>query len=295
MSGDTAMKHGQCMTDETLTGYLEDVLEPVVKAACEVHLIACDRCRGHLAMYMRVLRTETTPDEDGALKAISDAWANRKGGTLPPREQRAGRRRSFFMLWAGVAALAVVVLVSVRISLNRPRTAQSAGEVVQLLLSQSRPFEARLSGQPHLPLVQTRSGNASSIDYGLIASEMSRLSAGAYDMGRFYLLQQEFDLAIRSFEIAVQDPASRPEVHNDLGVAYMERGGDVNLQKAADQFLRALDRNANDPPAVFNLSLVYERMGAVLDAEMQWKRYLELDSTSGWASEIRSKLGNLSR
>src|SRR5881409_1682363 len=73
LSGDTAMKHGQCMTDETLTGYLEDVLEPVVKAACEVHLIACDRCRGHLAMYMRVLRTETTPDEDGALKAISDA------------------------------------------------------------------------------------------------------------------------------------------------------------------------------------------------------------------------------
>jgi hypothetical protein len=37
-----ATGHGQCLTDETLTDYLEGALDPAIKAASEVHLIACN-------------------------------------------------------------------------------------------------------------------------------------------------------------------------------------------------------------------------------------------------------------
>ena len=294
MSGDTMMP-GQCVTDEALTGYLEGTLDPVVKAACEIHLVACDRCRERLAMFMQVLQTEITPDEEAAVQAIFSVWESRKGGMGPSRQARMGNLRSWLLFIAAVAAFSAIVFVLVWMPANRPRMPRSSGEVIELLLSQDRPFEARLSGQPHRLLVQTRGGNGSNIDYGILAGEMSRLSANPYDMGRFYLLQQELDLAIRNLEIAAQDPASPAELHNDLGVAYMERGGDVNLKKAEDEFRLVLRRNANFAPAVFNLSLVYERMGALPAAEAEWKRYLQLDSGSKWAEEIRLKLQAISR
>ena len=75
----------------------------------------------------------------------------------------------------------------------------------------------------------------------------------------------------------------------------MEVGGEQNVRKAADAFRRALELDRDFMPAVFNLSLAYQRLGALPDAESQWRRYLQLDDTSGWASEIRSKLQSMSR
>jgi hypothetical protein len=295
VKGDAEKGIGQCLTDETLTGYLEDALEPVVKAACEMHLISCDKCRRELAVFMRLLSAEITPDEEESVSAISTVWDSRKGGVLPPRERRTGTRRGLFSLLAGVAVLASIVFVSMRMSSNGPTVPQSGAEIVKTLLSQSRPFEGRLADEPHHPLIQTRSSSSSTFDYSLLASEMSRLGSGPYEMGKFNLVQQEFDSAIRNLEIAVQNSTSSAETLNDLGVAYMERGGDGDLAKAAKEFERALKQNANFVPAVFNLSLVYERMGALPDAAALWRRYLELDSTSAWATEIRSKIQGMNQ
>jgi len=44
----TDKSHGECLTEETLTEYLEGGLDPAIKLASEVHLIACDGCRGRL-------------------------------------------------------------------------------------------------------------------------------------------------------------------------------------------------------------------------------------------------------
>jgi len=62
--------YGECLTDETLTEYLENGLDPAVKAASEVHLVACEDCRSQLAFFMHVLRPEVTPEEANALEHI---------------------------------------------------------------------------------------------------------------------------------------------------------------------------------------------------------------------------------
>ena len=49
--------HGQCLTEETLTEYLEGSLDPALKAVSEVHLVACDGCREQLGYFMHLLGT----------------------------------------------------------------------------------------------------------------------------------------------------------------------------------------------------------------------------------------------
>src|SRR5688572_24646194 len=101
------MSHGQCLTEDTITEYLEGALDPVVTAACEVHLIACDRCREGLALYMRVLRTDITPEETGRVDRLTETWDRRKTPAPTPARSKGPRRRTFFLSLASVAAAAV--------------------------------------------------------------------------------------------------------------------------------------------------------------------------------------------
>ena len=293
MKGPNAMDHGQCLTEETLTEYLEGALDPVVTAACEVHLIACDPCREELALYMRVMHRGVTTDENVRIDHISGSWDRLKD--LPPvRKSGSGNHRIWILSLASAAAAVLFGVLFLWDTMRRPVEPQSGGEIVQLLLAQARPFELRLNEQAYQPILRTRGGD-SVVDYGLIAGEMTRLSADSYAMGRFYLLQKDFDRATAQLEDAERQPRVSAAVHNDLGVAYIERGGETNLRKAAEEFRHALELDPDFAPAVFNLAIFHERTGTLSQAETQWRRYLQLDSNSGWAGEVRSKLENLSR
>jgi tetratricopeptide (TPR) repeat protein len=286
------MDHGQCLTEETLTDYLEGGLDPVIKAASEVHLLACDRCRNNLGFFMRLMDEDVSAQEVVVLQTVTNQWDKKK----PARhvQRRAGTLRGWIFSFAPIAAMLVVSVVSFHF-LNRAAEPKSASEVVQLLLEQHRPFEFRLSNQPHLPIVRTRGLDDPGVSYGLLAGEMSRLSANGLQMGRFYLIQKDFKRAIDYLEIAEGEVGAGAEVHNDLGVAYLESGDEKRFQKAAREFQDALKSNKAFAPAAFNLAMLYERTGETAQAELQWNRYLKLDSNSAWAVEARSRLQGLSR
>jgi tetratricopeptide (TPR) repeat protein len=284
--------HGQCLTEDTLTDYLEGALDPAVKAASEVHLIACDECRSQLGFFMRLMDKDVRPEEAAEIEAISAQWDRYKISNKAPR--RFGALKSWLRVFAAVAATLLISFISIHFVLDRSAEPKSASEVVQLLLSQQRPFEFRLSNEPHLPIVHTRGENEPGVSYGLLAGEMTRLSADSYQMGRFYLIQKDFDRAIRYLEMAEREVGARADVHNDLGVAYIESGDESRIQKAAREFQHALDLDPASVAAVFNLAIYYER-AAVTQVESQWKRYLELDANSPWAMEGRSRLQGLSR
>jgi len=288
------MDHGQCLSDETLTEYLEGVLDPAITTACEVHMIGCDHCREELALYMRVMQLNITPAEDAHINRIADSWDRRKhvsSDTLPA----AWGHKNFFLALMTVAVAAVFGVLLFWSSTHKPPEPQSPAEVVQLLLAQGRASELRLDQQPYTPTTRTRGREVSGVDYGLIASEMVYMGADSYAMGRLYLLQKDFARATSELEKAEKQSGASAGVHNDLGVAYLERGGEINIRKAAEEFRYALQINPDFAPAVYNLAIVSERTDALSQAEAQWKRYLELDSTSGWAGEARSRLEKVSR
>jgi len=285
------MDHGQCLTEDTLTDYLEGGLDPAIKVASEVHLVGCDPCRSKLGFYMRLINEEITADETAMIESFTAEW-EKKGKQRIAR--RSGTWKKWFLSGAAVAASLIMTVVSVRLIMDRLSEPDSASDVVQLLLSQKRPFELQMSNEPHLPILRTRGTDDPGVSYGLLAGELSRLSADSHQMGRFYLVQKDFKRAIDYLELAEKEVGASAEIHNDLGVAYLEGSGEAGLQKAGQEFRHSLQANPSFAPAIFNLAMLYERMGAVSDAEAQWKRYLQVDSNSAWSVEARTKLQNLS-
>lgn len=281
--------HGQCLAEETLTDYLEGSLDPVIKAASEVHLITCDDCRRRLGFFMQMLSEDVSAEEATAVEVITRQWHNVKH-KMP---RRAGIRQGKLLGFAAIAAALIVAVITVRFMEPQDQP-KSASEVVQLLLAQHRPFESRLAGEAHMPLVRTRGEEEPGVAYGLVAGEMTRLSADSHQMGRFYLLQKDFSRAIPYLEIAEREVGAGAAVHNDLGVAYLESSGS-RPEKAREEFQHALDLDASFAPAIFNLALSYERTNSLKEAAVQWQRYLQLDSNSDWGKEARARLQGLSR
>jgi len=290
VNGADYSRHGQCLTEETLTEYLEGGMDPAIKAASEVHLIACDDCRSGLVFFMRVLEKEVVGEVSQTLQVINSAWDKQK------EKQKMPRRASLGWLMGLVAAAVVLIgVLSIRLLLERQAEPKSASEIVQLLLAQQRPFESRLADEPHRPIVRTRGVEDPGVAYDLLAAEMTRLSADSHQMGRFYLLQKEFVRATSYLDIAEREVGAGAAVHNDLGVALLESGDAAQLSRAGEEFQHALLIDPQFAPADFNLALFYERMNQPGLAAAQWKRYIELDSKSNWAKEAQVRLQGLSR
>jgi tetratricopeptide (TPR) repeat protein len=285
--------HGQCLTEDILIEYLEGSLDVALKAASEVHLIACDDCRNRLGFFMRLLEEEVRDEETHNLQAIAAEWDRKKSDRRIPRGT--GTFPAWFLGFIGIAAVLLAGVVSVRFVMDRQAEPKSASEVNELLLGQQRPFESRMENEPHLPIVRTRGTDDPAVAYGLLAREMTRLSADTHQMGRFYLLQKDFSRAIQYLEIAAREVGATAGVYNDLGVAYLESGDPMSVDKASLQFQRALRLDPAFAPAVFNLALFYERENEPAEAAAQWKRYLELDPKSDWTSEAQGRLQGLSR
>jgi tetratricopeptide (TPR) repeat protein len=283
---------GQCLADDTLTEYLEGALEPVIKAATEAHLIACEECRSQLAGFMRVLQEDITPEEVNTLETVATEW-DRRTGNNRLRQRKFIFPRSFLAI-ASIAAVFVLAVVSLWL-FSGPSEPRSSAELIQVLLDQNRPFESRIAGQSHRLMIRTRGSDDPGVSYSLLAGELTKFSANGHEMGKFYLLQKDFARAIPYLEIAAGEVGAGAAVHNDLGVAYLESGNASQLEKAGTEFLQALEQDKTFATAAFNLAVFYERTNAIAQAEAQWKQYLELDSESDWAVEARERLEGLSR
>src|SRR5262245_45716965 len=133
------INHGKCLTDETLTDYLEGTLDPAFKAASEAHLVSCDTCRVRLAFFMRLLREDVRPAEFAALRIIEDKWSRAQSYRGFPN-RGVGNRRRWKIASGGVAAV-LLIAFGTRVAIEHIGEPRSAGEVIQLLLSESRPFE----------------------------------------------------------------------------------------------------------------------------------------------------------
>jgi tetratricopeptide (TPR) repeat protein len=277
--------HGECLTEETLTEYLEGGLDPAIKLASEVHLIACDECRIRLGFFMKLLNEEVGDEEAAAIETIAQRW-NKSKYKMP---RRTGTFPGWLFRCITIAAALAIAVVGVRIVMDRQAQPKSAGEIVQLLLSQNRPFESRLANEPHLPIIRTRGVEDPGVAYGLIAAEMTRLAADSHQMGRFYLLQKEFSRAMSYLEIAEREVGAGAAVHNDLGVAYMESDG-LRLDQAGEEFRHAVEKDPLFAPAVFNLALFYERTNTPAKAVAEWKRYIQFDPNSDWGKEALRRL-----
>ena len=279
---------GDCLTDEMISGYLEGTLTPVIKAACEVHLISCDSCREKLATFMRLLQPDITPEESGTINKAMARWEER--GLRPVPSERPRLWRTTYYALAGIAAVLIVGIALWGGLFNRP-----VGEdvVQQIVSADSRPFAPQVANQPYRSFNPVRSPQES--EFEKLIEDMPRRGATAYVQGRLNLVAGNYDKAVANLKTAAGERNPPAEVLNDLGVAYFQRDADGDAALAKEQFEAALNKNGRFLPAIFNLALYFEREGNSAEAEKQRTRYLTLDRDSEWAQEIKANISRKDR
>ena len=279
---------GDCLTDEMISGYLEGTLTPVIKAACEVHLISCDSCREKLATFMRLLQPEITPEESGTINKAMARWEG--SGLRPVPAERPRLWRTTYYALAGIAAVLVV-----GIALWGPLFGRAVGEdvVQQILSAESRPFAPQIANQPYRAFNPVRSPRTDRLEN--VIDEMTKQGATAYVQGRLNLAAGNYDKAVANLKAAASDRDPPAEVLNDLGVAYFLRDAGGDASSAREQFEAALHKDGKFLPAIFNLALYFEREGNSAEAERQRTRYLTLDQESDWAMEVKANTSRKDR
>ncbi|HQR31522.1 MAG TPA: CHAT domain-containing protein [Blastocatellia bacterium] len=131
-------------------------------------------------------------------------------------------------------------------------------------------------------------------------------AANRHALGKYYLADKQFDKAIEQFNAALKETPTVAELHNDLGVALLEKSkyekrnnqpGDSLQHMAAslESIEQALKLQPNYPAAVFNRALCLQEMYLPRQAIEEWKKYLQLDSKSPWADEARRRLAELEK
>jgi tetratricopeptide (TPR) repeat protein len=234
---------------------------------------------------MRVLREEVTPAEQTNLQQLSAMWEERNLQPVPGKQRWHIPGRQFLYPAAGIAA-ALLLALGLGWSFLAPAPSQSA-QIAQALVESVRPFEPRVVGQPYRA-IQEVTRSVEEVDEDVLAAQMTEESAESYAAGRYFLMRRNYTQAIKYLKKTVEESKGVPaDVHNDLGVAYLQS---AELKGAEAEFKEALLRKPAHMPAVFNLSILYERAGRLDEARQQRQEYLRLDPYSGWAKEVEKKL-----
>jgi tetratricopeptide (TPR) repeat protein len=290
--------------DSVLKRYYEGSLSGAETEDCEEHLAKCDTCRGGLAVIV-LMDENVSTDEASILDKAEASLPSRAPVNIPPgtvkpldgcalsglhslRSSRSGRQR-LVSKWPYIAASLVL----------------SAGAIWALFSGQGplrpepsvpsvRTLEARLSGQAYSEFVPTRTGESRETE-AQAGKTLNRISGDHHEIGTFYLQHRDVAEAVAQLEAAKAAAPNSVEIHNDLGVAYIESPGESALEKAVSELQRALELNPRYEPARFNLALAYEREGKFAQSEQQLQEYLQLDASSDWAKEVRTKLQLLKR
>ena len=247
-----------------------------------------------------------------ALKAYGAKSANKDRAAIVAGKPRSPSFMNSFRSYSGAAAFAVVVIV-LGIIVWRFYFFRSPEEQTIIALTKAcqsgRLSESRISGLPHSPMAQNR-GNVPNLDQvslrqaELIASQDANdhPAAGSFHtLGRVYLADRKISEALRLLRKASEADPEDPGIQSDLGAALLEQGHlnsnpeeqAQELAQSFDHLTNALRLNDSIREARFNLALWYEYRHLTQRAKEEWQKYLQTDSTSGWAAEARQRLARL--
>lgn len=173
----------------------------------------------------------------------------------------------------------------------------------------NRPTEARITGFDYAPKIEGTRGGGKNENLDLVLAKSRATEAvlrnesaeNLHNLGRVFLAENNFDEAIKQFENALKIAPDNAKIHNDLGVAFLEKARQKQdgrlefLTKAAEEFEIAVERDKNLSEAYFNRAITLESLKLTNQAKAAWENYLKLDASSPWAEEARRHLQELEK
>jgi len=111
-----------------------------------------------------------------------------------------------------------------------------------------------------------------------------------YNTGVSLQMMKSYDKATDSFERAIRYDPENPDYQYALGSCYFHQ---QSYRSAADAFERTIELRASYLKALYSLAVCYEKLERPEKARETWRRYLEFDDDSVWATEARKHLADL--
>jgi CHAT domain-containing protein len=115
--------------------------------------------------------------------------------------------------------------------------------------------------------------------------------------GRAELMDWKYDAAIETLKHAHDLDPNSLSLKIDLASAYFERAEDtedakrsVDYQMAVELLGQVLAKTPDDPAALFNRAIVYDRVPLYHQAIEDWEHYLRVDRQGSWTGEARQRL-----
>jgi CHAT domain-containing protein/tetratricopeptide (TPR) repeat protein len=300
--------------EELIDDYVDDKLDSDERLRFETHFLQSPEYREKLD-FARLFKSHLS-EKNKEEKA--DAPAQNLLFQPAPKKRRFFDWRPAFTPALAMASLAVVLLAGVIFGLwsNSQRQSDLDKGLIALhrAFENKRPFESRISGFNHAPLINTRGGekDASQTDIQLAVAERFLLDAAVENsnaqtlaaLGKFYLAKKDFEKSVEYFEKSVELNAADAQLHSDFGAALLEMGKRAHAQSDGAKSLEAFDKSLLhlekavklDPKlleARFNRAMCFEAVFSMNQAKEAWREYLQLDSSSPWADEARKHLEKL--
>ncbi len=317
-----------CPSDQTLQQIAAGEASNEIVIQNTAHLTGCDFCAPRFRRYVRDFSDEISPEESAFLKQLKSStpeWRERKVKEIVPDPPKRAWFPGLGFKWPALAAagLAAVVAIAEGPAMIAAFHASQTNKLVNNAYVERRTTEMRfpsVSYAKYQPLSQQLAAGGSqasaverpnlAIALGEIGKKLqSQNSNPKYleNKGRLQVLEgtkESVKAAKQAFEEAQDHGLNTPALQTDLAVSYFQsellaHPDDPKLMKS----IELLTAVVNDPKlkpndeqrlaAMFDLALAYEHSNSPVQARDTWNQYLQLDSSSGWASEAREHLAKL--
>lgn len=304
-----------CPTLEDLGEY-EAGLKPSDQAVSILdHVADCPACAALLADVKKSENAATDPGTGIVLRSSTAAWKRsmltRIATEMTARPERSpersgGQAWNTNRWWVAVAASILAVIGTLWWTSSR-NTPEAAFALIAQAYSQQRPFELRIPGADHAPVVVERGALESPavalLDaQRLIADRIKQAPDSAAWLranARADLLQWRYSAAIEALRHAQETEPNNPGILGDLGIAYLQRAEmesrPQDISQAIEYLSMAVDAAPAEPAYRFNLALAYERQPAPRQALEEWNELLRVEPSGAWADEAREHIERLRR
>ena len=292
----SSFQQGDCLSSLEIGQLAGMVMEASRAQVALQHVAGCEDCGRRLREAKEDFDRPLDADEERMLGQVKDAPA---GLTMP--DTRRGRRQSG-MVWALAAAAMILVTAGVWWLTGRsPARRLETG--LQAAYRAGRPFDFRLDLPGYGPQRQQKGREGEPYpELSAIVKQSQIASTAVKDvaMARLVALSDTLNgrnhSALEILEHARSLDPGNEAIAVELGTAYALRGDE---NRSAEDYGRALDllgtshSSALRPIALFNLAIVYERLGMYQQAIDQWQAFLRLKPEKDWRDEAEAKLREL--
>lgn len=305
-----------CPENDVLQELAAGILAPAMAEQTMLHVAQCRFCGPILRQYLKEFSEEQSPENIAILKQLQSSkpeWQKK----LVRELTGGGRPFRWLKLVPATAALAAVIFAVVQgpalwagFELHQAKKAVAAAFVVKRTTpmrlpsvdySPYSPFPVKLAAENGrgvdevpAPLLDASGAANKNLQAGNAKPEWLQIQ------GRALLWEStpsSLEKAEKDFEKARSEGLATPSLEIDLAASYFERDSRAehpNLQRTLNLLSEVLSKpnlsKDDRASALFNLALAYEKTQAWDLAVETWQKYLQVDSTSGWANEARQHL-----